>query len=596
MSSSGGMCWTDARTARVFRLRVALWALLLPLFVGQSGCGREPRFYGLSLRVSGDHNSWSQDDSAPTLQWDPTVAAYRGVVSLPGDRIALQLSAPRTDVFIGALPSAGGNEVRVQPVPATLPSMALDADDARLLQPFRIATPLSARYELWFEPQSGSLRIDLAADAEVGLPAPAARLVTALRSNDRQPLAEQLRAADELREALRTLDAETPIPSSLPPATRSPSLTFLDFDPTPVRTVSLVGDWNGWMAGADPMYPVLGGRVRLRAMRAPATRVEYLFDRDGLRQVDALNREVAWDGSPLPQNPDNLLGGNQGELRSVAWAPGEPESGPRLRRLPLPPVAWLTSLGLGEILVGLPAGYAQHPGVRYPSIYIHDGKDALVRGRYDRLLFALADRGQVPPTVAVYLPAPTDPTARLSLYSHYRDSRFPEVVPRGAEYAKYILDVVVPAVEKDYRTGNARAMLGIDLAGPFSFELAWSDPQARFSRLISQSGRFGWGEDAQMRDRPYFATLSHDRSAQLSRAAFDWTDGDLYQAQATDGLRTVLIAPGYAGKLQFYRQLSQGLDFWESLRQRALGSLSFALSDIISPTGMPIAPRGEPRP
>ena len=99
-----------------------------------------------------------------------------------------------------------------------------------------------------------------------------------------------------------------------------------------------------------------------------------------------------------------------------------------------------------------------------------------------------------------------------------------------------------------------------------------------------------------MRDRPYFATLSRDRSAQLSRAAFDWADGDLYQAQATDGLRTVLTAPGYAGKLQFYRQLSQGLDFWESLRQRALGSLSFALSDIISPTGMPIAPHGEPRP
>ena len=57
--------------------------------------------------------------------------------------------------------SASGSEVRVQPVPATLPSMALDAEDARLLQPFRIATPLSARYELWFEPQSGSLRIDL---------------------------------------------------------------------------------------------------------------------------------------------------------------------------------------------------------------------------------------------------------------------------------------------------------------------------------------------------------------------------------------------------------------------------------------------------
>jgi hypothetical protein len=99
-----------------------------------------------------------------------------------------------------------------------------------------------------------------------------------------------------------------------------------------------------------------------------------------------------------------------------------------------------------------------------------------------------------------------------------------------------------------------------------------------------------------MRERPYFTTLARDRSAQLQRAAFDWTDGDLYQVQATEGLRPLFALPGYAGKLQFYRQLGQGLDFWESLRQRALGSLSFALSDIISPTGMPIAPDAAAQP
>ncbi len=595
MSSSGGMCWTDAqlRTRRLSRgawLTVSLWALL-----GGSGCGPEPRFYGTSLLVSGDHNSWSQDDHAPTLRWDANRGTYRGVLSLPGDRLALLLSAPRTDVYIGAQPDVSGGEARIQPVPATLASMALDADEARRLQPFRLATPVSARYELSFDPQGGRLHVDLAADAEAELPAPAALLVQALRGSDRVPLAEQIRRAEALEQGLAKLATETPLVSSLGDAARFPALTFVDFDRTPARTVSLVGDWNGWTTGADPLYPVLGGRLRLLAMRVPATRVEYLLSRDGVRHLDALNLEVAWDGSSLPPNPNNLLGGNQGELRSVAWAPGLFEEGPRLRRLPLPSGS-LAAFGLGEVLIGLPPGYAQRSTVRYPSIYIHDGKDALLRGRYDRLLFALSERGQAPQTVAVYLPAPSDASARLALYSHYPDSRFPEVQPRGADYAKYILDVVVPAVESSYRVGSPRAMLGIDMAGPFSFELAWSDPQARFSRLISQSGRFGWGADSQMRERPYFTTLARDRSAQLQRAAFDWTDGDLYQVQATDGLRPLFALPGYAGKLQFYRQLGQGLDFWESLRQRALGSLSFALSDIVSPTGMPIAPDAAAQP
>lgn len=582
------MCWTDAQLAGAGSQRAAGLALLFWALIGAVGCGSEPRFYGLTLQVSGDHNNWSQDDSAPLLRWDSTRGAYHGLVSLPGDRIALQLSAPRTGVSFGSLPAESDGEVAVQPVPATLDSIAFASNDARLLQPFQLATPLSARYELTFQPQSGRLRVDLAPDAEAELPAAAALVVSALRGSDGLPPAEQVRRAEALQQGLRALQAETPLPSSTGSTARFPSLTFIDFDPAPVRTVSLVGDWNGWTAGVDPLYPALAGRIQLRALRVPATRVEYLLDRDGVRRLDELNLEVARSDAPLPNNPENLMGGNLGELRSVAWEPGRSESGPRLRRLPLAPGAQ-ARFGLGEVLIGLPAGYAQHPDTRYPSIYIHDGKDALMRGRYDRLLYALAAKGQAPQTVAVYLPAPTSPSARLSLYSHYVDSRFPEVMPRGAEYARHILDVIVPAVEATYRTGSPRAMLGIDMAGPFSFELAWSDPQARFTRLISQSGRFAWGEHPQTRERPYFMTLDNDRSSQLARAALDWTDGDLYQVQATDELRPLFAKPGYAGKLQFYRQLSLGMEFWESLRQRALGSLSFALSDIISPTGMPLA-------
>ena len=178
------------------------------------------------------------------------------------------------------------------------------------------------------------------------------------------------------------------------------------------------------MAGADPMYPVLGGRVRLRAMRAPASRVEYLFDRDGLRQVDALNREVAWDGSPLPQNPDNLLGGNQGELRSVAWAPASPRAAPACVACRCP--GRLADVaGTGRDL-GRSAGWLCPASRCALSVDLHPRRKRCAgAGRYDRLLFALADRSQAPPTVAVYLPPdrPDGPSVPLFTLSRQPLSR-----------------------------------------------------------------------------------------------------------------------------------------------------------------------------
>lgn len=576
MWASGAL---GVRSAR----RSWVWGLSA-LLACAAGCGSSERFYGLSLRVSGDHNSWLDDESAPVLRWDSEARLYRGLVDLPGRDIALQLSAPRTNIWIGAAIDDGDVELARFSAPTTLGTATFDADAVRRLHPIHVAAPLSARYELTFEPRSGRLHVDLAADAERDQPAGAALLIAALRGSDALPDAEQAQRLTVLRRALSEQGIETPLHSHLGSPAQASAWTFVDWDPAPVRSVSVVGDWNRYTAGGDRLLPVLSGRLRLRALPVPATRAEYLIERDGRRRVDDLNFEVAWDGQPLPPNPTNLLGGNQGALHSVARAPGQVEQGPRLRRLPLS-TGSLADLALGEVLVQLPAGYAQRSMVQFPSVYIHDGKDALVRGRYDRLLFAMADQGQAPPTLAVFLPAPDTTTARLSLYAHYGDVHFPEVTPRGAEYARYILDVVVPAVEKTYRATTPRTMLGIDMAGPFSYELAWSDPQHRFSRVVSQSGRFGWGEDPLSGERPYARTLATDRSRDLDRLAFDWSDGDLYQVQVHDSLRPLFAGPGYVGKVQFNRQLDPGMEFWESLRQRALASLSHVLSDIVSPTG-----------
>ena len=128
-------------------------------------------------------------------------------------------------------------------------------------------------------------------------------------------------------------------------------------------------------------------------------------------------------------------------------------------------------------------------------------------------------------------------------------------------------------------------MLGIDMAGPFTYQLAWDDPEGRFRRLVSQSGRFGWGQDPQTLARPYLASLARDRGSVVERISMDWTDGDLFQVQVHEALRVLLNVPAYAGKLQMTRQVDASTQVWESLRSRAVLGLAFALSDLVTPTG-----------
>ena len=76
---------------------------LLPL---PAGCGEVvPQNLGPVLRLSGDFNSWSKGEDAPSLKWDG--ARYVGVVELPGDKLQLQLYAPMLGQVLGKLVGPG---------------------------------------------------------------------------------------------------------------------------------------------------------------------------------------------------------------------------------------------------------------------------------------------------------------------------------------------------------------------------------------------------------------------------------------------------------------------------------------------------------
>jgi len=559
----------DQRPGRLRRWQtrglLLLGLALLPL---QAGCGEAgPQNLGPVLRLSGDFNSWSKGEDAPSLKWDGS--HYVGVVELPGDKLQLQLYAPMLGQVLGKLVGPG----RSASVPG---QVALQGGGN--IEPFRLSTPLPTRYQLDYEPGTGKLHIDLAEDAATGLPEPAALLVTALRGSDKLPPAQRAQRAQALRAGLR--DAHTELPLQVGTAD-SRGVTFLYLDPVDYPELSVVGDFNRWTTGSDPMAFALDGSVAYLARRASGVRLEYRFDLHGQRFADVSNPEIAWDGAYVPPSPSNLLGGNSGELNSVAFTPGYVEPGSRLRLLQLPPAD--NGAVRPQVLVYLPPGYAQtaSQATRYPTLYIHDGKDALVRGRYDKTLDRLANAQQLPNVIGVFVAAPADPQQRLALLTHYADPTYPEITPKGDTYAKFLLDTVLPTVEKQYRAGEPRAMLGVDLAGPFSLQLLWTDESVRFTRLASQSGRFGWG-DPNLVDSPYLRLLAKKPSPRIQRLSFDWSDADHPQAQTSvhEAARAALTTANFAGKVQFAKQASPLPMPWDSLRERLDNSLVFLMGDL----------------
>lgn len=555
------------------------------LGLGLWGCGQQGVYYGLTLRVSGNFNSWSESEQAPTLDWDTQRQHYTGIVEMPGDELTLRLFAPRVGQMIGAVSGttaaskqelAGG----VPPAPGqakrALVPTTLATEVGLEEQPLAISTPLAARYQLDYDPVSGGLHIDLAADAERDQTPETMLLIGALRGSDQLAATEQAQRGSDFINAVHASNMEAPLKSK---AGVYQSLTLLHLGTIEGQDLSVVGDFNAWTPGHDPMHFVLGDRVAYLGRRAEGLRLEYRFDRDGVLYADPLNQEVIWNGAYLPPNPNNLLGGNQGDFNSVAFAGDYIEQGPRLRRLQAPG----GPLGVGEIYVYLPPGYDQQPSQTFPTIYFHDGKDAIVRGQYDRSLYLLAARKQIPAMVGVFVSAPSDPSTRLSAFASFPDAKFPEVTPQGADYGRYLLETVLPAVEKEYRAGAPRAMVGVDLAGPFSFNLAWTDDQRRFTRIGSQSGRFGWG-DMDPSKAPYLKVMAKDISPQLQRLALDWSDGDHFQAQIHDAIRPMLSGSGYTGKVMFSNQPDTYTNPWANLRARAETSLTFLLKDLVPPT------------
>jgi predicted alpha/beta superfamily hydrolase len=153
----------------------------------------------------------------------------------------------------------------------------------------------------------------------------------------------------------------------------------------------------------------------------------------------------------------------EASLRSALLRIFRPEN----RRAAVRPGRLETFSDLGrQITVYLPAGYDEKPDRRYPVLYMQDGQNlfdpqrSYVPGQHWRLKEA-ADAAIGERTAAPMIIVGIDHAgpARIDDYTPVRDAKH-SGGGKAAEYAKFLLETVKPAIDERYRTIPQDAMVG----------------------------------------------------------------------------------------------------------------------------------------
>lgn len=150
------------------------------------------------------------------------------------------------------------------------------------------------------------------------------------------------------------------------------------------------------------------------------------------------------------------------------------------------------------IRVMLPPSYDEHNTTRYPVIYAMDGQ-ALWSDQHDpfgvwNLNLALDDLWRLGVTQDFILVSIHTGGERLSKLGPVPDAHYGG--GQGEAFLKSIVDVLVPCIDKSYRTQatrEGRALLGSSMGGLFSFFGAWTRSDV-FGNAICLSSSFWWAD------------------------------------------------------------------------------------------------------
>jgi enterochelin esterase family protein len=251
---------------------------------------------------------------------------------------------------------------------------------------------------------------------------------------------------------------------------------FVYYGPSAHR-VMLDGEFNQWGRGGKEIEMAQIGQSSVffhtLTVDGPA-RLEYKFVVDGEWQTDPF----------CPNSIDNGIAGQNSYF--VVGDFREPHE-----------LQWVEDIAHGtvsdfdfrserlgntrKVHVYLPPAYEENRETRFPTIYVHDGGEYLDRAKLGIVIDNLIAASQIPPLMAVMI----DPVDRMHEYWANDD------------YAEFLCDEFVPAIDSQYRTNpdrGARAVMGASLGGLISIYTALSYPKI-FSRVAGQSSALHLAED-----------------------------------------------------------------------------------------------------
>jgi predicted alpha/beta superfamily hydrolase len=154
-----------------------------------------------------------------------------------------------------------------------------------------------------------------------------------------------------------------------------------------------------------------------------------------------------------------------------------------------------------NLILYLPPGYYQQPQRRFPVLYLHDGQNlfdgatAYIRGQ-DWHIAQTADEeigsGRVEPLIIVGIY-----NAGKSRIGEYTPTRMPKIGGgRADRYGKFLLDEVMPFVEREYRADGGAWRTGIggsSLGGLVSLYLGLQRPDV-FGKIAALSPSVWWNQ------------------------------------------------------------------------------------------------------
>jgi enterochelin esterase-like enzyme len=183
----------------------------------------------------------------------------------------------------------------------------------------------------------------------------------------------------------------------------------------------------------------------------------------------------------------------------------------RAQSVPVDRLDGFQSSVLGEartIEVFLPLEYPDSGSTRYPVLYANDGQD-MATIDLARLLGRLEEEGAIAPVIVVAMHA----GVRNMDYGTAGTPNAQGLGARADRYEQFVLNELMPWIERRYRTLRGPASTGImgwSLGGLSAFDLAWRHPD-RIGTVGVFSGSFWWRTDDSSPEAKQRSRIMHRR-------------------------------------------------------------------------------------